>query len=545
MLKSFKTLKRYYKLANVKKYLLIFEFITFLIPSILSIVSPVLTAEAITAITVFDFSKAILMISLDFAIIALTSILYFIYHFISNKTTKIIVNNLEEYVFENVSQNKNLTKIHSSTLNSIWQCAEFNRDFLFKICFLIKSIILLGIIIYFNLLLGIVILVVSLITFLLLRLCNIKIQQNDSELDVYKRDSLELFNNIQQGSKIETNLSLEKSLKDKYFKYVNNSVKINNKISLFYSLNNNFISLILKSAVFGLTIYLITLIKTTTLTLSLYLILTPYLTSSAENLIEFFDLIPQIGLIDNSLKEFEALKFQEVLNEPTQINLTSYDICFSNVSLSSSATANIKNVNLIIPHGSLVLFYGKENCGKRAIFLLLSKKEKPSYGSILVDNKNIYDIVDSSYNMLFSFTTKEPYFYKMSIFENLYLVSENKTKINRTIKQFGLKPEIDKLKDGLNTTLDETISASLKFLLGITRAYLSGAGIICIYELPSNLNKTYSSIFSKMIQIINHNKTILIFSHDKDINLKFDFKYFIENSEIKSQISAKSSKKPK
>ncbi len=136
MLKSFKTIRGYYKIAGVKGYLIFFEFATFLIPSILSIISPVLAANAITALTVYDFSKAIIVLSIDFGIIILTSTLYFIYHLISNKTTKIVVNNLQEYVYNNVRRNTTLKKIDSSILSNIWECAEFNRNFLYKICFI-------------------------------------------------------------------------------------------------------------------------------------------------------------------------------------------------------------------------------------------------------------------------------------------------------------------------------------------------------------------------------------------------------------------------
>lgn len=542
MLKSFKTIRGYYKIAGVKGYLIFFEFATFLIPSILSIISPVLAANAITALTVYDFSKAIIVLSIDFGIIILTSTLYFIYHLISNKTTKIVVNNLQEYVYNNVRRNTTLKKIDSSILSNIWECAEFNRNFLYKICFLIKSIILLCILIYFKLLMAGIILIVSLISFLLLRITNSKIQSEDIDLDISKKKSLELFNNIQQGIAQENNSLLEKSLKDKYIANINNSVKINNKISLFYNINNNFISLILKSAVFGLTIYLITLIKTTALTLSLYLILTPYLTSSAETLIAFFELIPEIGIIDNDLKEFEALKFQAELSKPKDISVSTYNLHFSNASFESQKGPTIKNLDLYINQSSSILFFGEEDCGKRAIFTMLTRKEKPTSGSILLDNKNIYDFSESQYNKLIYLTTKNPYFYKMSIFENLYLVCENRNKISKALKQFGLKSEIEKLRDGINTTIDESFSPELLFFLGIVRAYLSDARIICIYGLISNLNTSGKNHLNRILNILKSHCTLIIFSYSDELEIKFDKKIFIDNSIIKEIKSAKSSK---
>ncbi len=543
MPKSFKIIKQYYKLANVKGYLLFFEFIMFLIPSILSLISPVLAANAITALTVYDFSRAILVLSIDFGIVLLTSFFYFIYHLISNKTTKIIVHNLQEYIYTNVRQNENLKKIDSSILADIWNCAEFNRDFLYKICYLIKSIILLGILLYFKLLICGIIILVSLISFLLLRITNSKIKTGDTDLALTKKKTLEFFNNIQQGIRQENNSLLEKSLKDKYFANIDNSVKINNKISFFYNLNNNFISLILKGAVFGLTIYLVTLIKTTSLTLSLYLILTPYLTSAAENLISFFEFIPELAIIDNTLKEFDALKYQVKLSKPKDVTISTYNLFFSNTSLESSHSASLQNFDLYISHKSSILFYGEYGCGKRAIFSMLSRKEKPTSGSILLDNKNIYDLNEQQYNKLLYLTTKTPYFYKMSIYENLYLVCENRAKINKVIKQFGLKQEIQKLPDGINTTIDENFPKDLMFFLGLARAYLSDSKIICIYEIISDLNSAGKSHLIKILGLINSTCTLIVFSHSDELGYKFDKKILIENSQVKETKSAKSNKK--
>jgi len=534
VLKSIKILKSYYKLANVKFYLILLEFIFLLIPSILSVISPVLTANVISEITVYNFTRAIYNLTLNFIFILISAVSYLCYHAVSTKVNKIIIINFNDYVYENIKANKNLSKVKLSVINNIFACTEFNKNFLYKLCFFVKSIILLSIIIYYNMIIGLGIIAISFISYFLLRFTDKRIQNNDSELSELKLSSIEMLSSVKKGLQVENNYNIDSSLKDKYFGYVNKSVKTNNKIALFYNLNNNFISLILKTAIYVSTIYLILQVKTTMLTLSLYLILTPYLTNSAQNLISFFELFTEFGSIDNILKEFETLKFESEEKPKRKLDFTTFNLYFHQTSLKDENKPKIEEFNLKINFGEIVNFVGKENCGKRAIFLMLKKECPTSTGSIFLDNKNISEIDSDEYKKLVVETSKSPYFYNMSIQENLLLICQNKTKITNAIKTFGLKEEIDKLKNKINTLISDEIDSNLLYFLGILRAFLSDAKIIMIYEIPENLNILEINRFKKIISYLKRRRTVILFTHNDDYIKNVDELYYIEDSEIKT-----------
>ena len=535
MFKSLKILKSYYKLASVKPFLIIIEFIFLLIPSVLSVLAPVLAANVISEITVYNYSRAIYFLTIDFLFILISTVSYFCYHMVSTKVNKVIFINLNNYVYENVKLNENLQHLNSSTMSGIFTCAEFNKDFLYKLCFLIKSIILISIILYYNLVIGFAITGVSLVMFLLLNLTDKKIQRKDLEMTDLKTSSVELLNSIKKGVQVEHNYNIDTSLKDKYFKYVDQTVKTNNKISLYYNINNNLITLILKIAVYISTIYLILQVKSTVLTLSLYLILTPYLTNSAQNLVSFFELFTKFGTIDNIMKDFESLKFKSEEKPVKPLDLSTYNIYFYETTLNEKDLPKILSLNIKIRFGEVAMFVGKENCGKRAIYLLLSKEVNTTSGSIFIDNKNIAEIEKEEYKKIVSFTSKEPYFYNMSIFENLTLVCGNKSKINSALKNFGIKELIDKLPEKINTKINEKFNKKLIFFLGLTRAYLSASKIILIYETPDNLSFNERKIFTKIIKFLKRRKSVLLFTHNNEYSQLSDKIYSIENSEIKSQ----------
>lgn len=530
-MKIFNVLKKYYSLAKVKPMLLIFEFIFLLIPAILSILTPIVSAEIITSLTVYDFERAVYKLAINFLIVIISTISYFAYHIVSGKVNRTIIFNINNYVYKNVKENQNISSISASVFENISACADFNKSFLYKTCFFIKSIILLFIISFYNIILGIILIIVSFISYLLLKFTDKKIQTHSKNYSRFQTEALSLFNNIQQGGETNKNYNLDDTLKDKYFKYIETNIKTKNRISLYYNINNNFISLILKITVFIATIYLISLLKSTSLTLSHYLVLTPFLTSSAQNLISFFELFSEFGITENLMSDFEALAFMSEQKKYPKIELNTYNLYFFNTN-GNFDNAEIQNLDIKINHKECVLFVGTKGSGKRVIFELLKRSIKPTSGMVLLDSKNIYDIAPEDYSKAITFTSHKPYLYDVSIFENLYMICENKTKIMTEIKAFGLKPEINLLPQKENTVLQAKNNPNLAYFLGILRSYLSGAKIICIYETPPTFSANEYNLLKKIVQYLKKHCTLLFFTHDDSLKDVCDKKLYIENFKI-------------
>lgn len=531
MFRGFKLIKRYYDLAGVKTSLLLFQFIFLLIPALLSILTPVLLSNVISSLTVYDFSKASYFVILDFIIIIISSIIYFLYHIISRKINKTLYINFNDYLYENIKRNKNIKIINLPTITNISVCIEFNKNFLYKMCFLIKSIVTLGIILYYNYLICLIIIVVSFISYLFFRLTDKKIQTNTKHLSTLEQKSLDLFNSIHKGGDIEENYNLNVVLKNKYFNLVEDQVKAKNNISLFYNINNNFISLILKATVFIATIYLIGEIKSTFLTLSLYLILTPYLTSSAQNLISFFDLFSQLGNIENILNEFESLKFSEEPLSKENFDFAGYNLYLYHI-YAKTSSVSLKDINIEFIFGKQYFIYSQNQAEISALFKVMQKSIPFSSGTIFIDNKNASDIPIEHYRRIVSSTSNDPFFYNISLIENLLMVCSNKRIISKTLKDIELKPIITTLKNGENTIIDDSTDKELLFLLGIIRSFLSGAKIICIYQLPYELNDKYDNVMSNLIRYLKGKCTLIIFSN-KPTNLKFDKQVNLSRRKLK------------
>lgn len=535
MFKNFKTIRIFYKLSKVKPFLIFLQFLTLIIPAILSVLTPILASNTITAITVYDFNRAINQTILAFGIIVVSSFSYFFYHLISRKVNRIIITNYHNYIYHNVKNNTDINSINISILKDINTCTIFNKNLIYKSCFFIKSIIILIIICTYSYILTIAIVLVSIFSYFLLKVTDKKIQYRTQELNKYEIASVDLFNSICGGEVAEKNYNLEHALKDKYFNYVKENIKTNNSISLYYSINNNFISLILKSAVFASTIFLITLVKSTELTLSIYLILTPYLTSSAENLISFFDIFSEIALMNNILSHFDALKYVSTYEEEKPIEINSYNIYFYNVSVEDKL--KLQNLSLKINFKESVCFIGDEDYKIETIYKILTRKKLISSGCVFLGDKNISDFNSTSFNKYIASVSLNEHFFNISIYENFYLVCPFRQKIYKEIKAIGLSELINSLGEKYNTIVNENLSGKDKFFLGIARAYLSGAKIINVYKLPENLTASDKNLFKTIASFLRKKCTLICYFTDSYFKESFDSIYNLNNRKIMNNLS--------
>lgn len=501
-------------------------FLTLLIPAILSVWTPILVSNAITAITVYDFNKAIKQTIIEFLVILVSAFLYFCYHKISIKVNRIIITNYQNYIYHNVKNNKNVKNVDVTILKDVSACVNFNKNLIYKFCFFIKALIILGIILFYSYILAIGIIIVSIISYFLLKLTDNKIQTKTKELSKYENVSIGLFNSICGGDSAEKNYNLEYALKEKYFQYVEENIKTSNSISMLYNINNNFISLILKTAVFASTLFLIAQVKSTEITLSVYLILTPYLTSSAENLISFFDIFSEIALMDNTLKHFESLKYIQATQQEKPIELESFNLYYYNVSTNSKL--KLKDLQLKIPYKSLVCFVGDEDYKILELFNLSTKQTLPDGGCIFLGDKNISNLDKPNINKYISSVTPNEQFFNISIYENLYLVCPSRNKIFKEIKNLGLSEFICSFEDKYNTLANNDISTKQRFLLGIIRAYLSGSKIINIYKLPENLSRSDKDLIKQVFLNLKKHCTVICYFNSSQFEDIFDEIFFIE-----------------
>ena len=549
--KNFQYLKRWWGVAKPSKTLLFFQWLTACIPSLIAVVQAIPAAKAITCITVADYKWTMIWLCVVFGLKLLSQISWEIQYRIVGCQLNYIYPRIQEQLFLKIFNADDMNfkytskeKMINTITNNITVLSDFCDQISYKSAYLIEAIITFVIILSYNVYIGLGIFAIAIIVYFMLNAVNIAIGKKSLKIQEEKDSLTETFADMVDGRKLSTDLNIKNNLHKKYFKKIDGLVQLYRKRINLQSLRDNWIFIFYTFIILLATIYLVYLVSADALTTTLYLILTPYLTSAITKLVNFFGLFNDIQNANiSSLRVKTLLDMTE--KDMIEFGNNSTDkidgaITFSNISYSSNdkLDKSLGNINLfntqIVKH-DIALFQGEKNCGKRALFYMLRRAVRPDEGTITFDTINIYDFDVETYKHNISYVTNKPYFFSDTIFENLKYVESNKKKIYDTCKKVGIYDKIMQLPDGFQTNLSKQpnlLSQQEKFLLGLVRALLTKSEIFMIYEFPIGLNQTEQDTIKQILLSLKKSRTILIFSALNPVDDIIDRHFIIHKGNI-------------
>ena len=398
---------------------------------------------------------------------------------------------------------------------------------------------------------GILIFSIALLVFFIMNALNHGIAKLSNTI-YDERDKLtESFADMIDSRDMSNDMNLKEKLHDKYFGRIGTIVKKYKKRNILKSIRDNWVYVLYTFIILLATIYIVKLVSDNSLTLTLYFVLTPYLTSAITKFVDFFGLIDNLETANISalrVKTLLDMSEKDIVNfGKNSINKITGALTFTNVEYKAKdkidkSINTIKTFNTQIQKGEIVLFEGQRNCGKRSIFYMLRRAIRPDSGTITLDAVNIYDFDSDTYKQNISYTTSKPYFYIDTIMENLRLINPNKKHIYEACKKVGIHDTIMALPEGYNTNLSLNPSAltdGQKFLLGIARTLLTKCEIFMIYEFPIGLSNKEIKQVKNIIENLKSRHTILIFSASNPIDDIITRHFMIENGNISEMPSDK------
>ncbi len=288
----------------------------------------------------------------------------------------------------------------------------------------------------------------------------------------------------------------------------------------------------------ALTLIMIMLVSKSSVSLEMYLIVVPYITTiidhSNEILSGFKDL-KNATVAMNRLKVIENFTPRDIVrfgNNSVDDILGRIDFIDLFYQPKGVKINTLKDINFHVQHNETTLILGEKNCGKRSIFGLLVREIEQTKGSIYIDGLDIKDYSNKSYFKNVTYTSSKPYVLDGNIFEQFKAVSKNKTEIKNACMMSGLYDYVMRLPQKFESNVAD-LSAKEKFLLGLARAIVTGASIIAIYELPS-LNDQDTEEIKQILRKLNGTKTIIIFSAQETYSEISDKVVQIEDGEVKN-----------
>jgi len=180
----------------------------------------------------------------------------------------------------------------------------------------------------------------------------------------------------------------------------------------------------------------------------------------------------------------------------------------------------LKNINLSIEDGQIVILKGVSGSGKSTLLSLIGGLSKPSSGEILVNNQNIAklpDIMSSAFRhqkigfIFQSFNLLEGLSVYQNILAPLALTKLGKEAMHEKVNQAMQLANIEHKKDQNVGSL----SGGERQRCAIARAVVMEPEIILADEPTANLDKENSFIFIEILKKFKLlHKTVIIATHD-------------------------------
>ena len=520
-------IKKYFSFkADNKKYI-IYLFITSVLSRISLLLLPFLASKIVGSLTDKDFKMAFILVFIlvlwSFFSVLLSHFKYDAYM----KYTSSSHTNLQNMIVEKVTTydedfSKNISKsfIVNTSFQDVGQVIMI-PDLLFdSINFLVNICISMFILLKVNILIGIIMLAIIIISFIYV-MHNLKYREHYLSYQRKYQDKISsLLGEVLDGGAEIQAFDMKDDLNnylDKYSRLWNKNYfkkrKYQDRVDV---LGDNFIELF---KVFLYVFFAIMII---------------------HNRYDIATLVLVIGYVEECENYFWQIKskFTTISGMSTRVNridkLLSYNhksmnlfgtidnddiegsIEFEHVSMSYDGKLVLDDMNFSIEPNTFTAIVGKSGSGKSTIFRALLRLYKVDKGSVLLDGVNIYDYDKDVYSTNVSIVTQRPFIFDMSIRENLSLVDSNFDNQVKACKRAGVHDYIMKLPDKYNTKLfanGDNISAGEKQLLSLARTLLSKSEVLLFDEVTSSLDLTTSKKVMKILDNLKKDHTIIMITH--------------------------------
>ena len=180
----------------------------------------------------------------------------------------------------------------------------------------------------------------------------------------------------------------------------------------------------------------------------------------------------------------------------------------------------LKDVNLHIKKGELVVLKGASGSGKSTILSLIAGLSKPTFGEVVVNQQKVSKLVDDfasmfrrqnigfvfqKYNLIPNLTVEE------NIITPLIPTNPNKNELEQKLLKVLKKFEIESKRE----IKVKSLSGGEQQRVAISRALINNPPIIIADEPTANLDEKLSLDFIQIVRSLkDEGKTILIATHD-------------------------------
>lgn len=546
----------YKELASPGKGLIFLQLLCYIIHYVLKAVGAIFTARIIVGVynglpmgsTPGDFSYAYLNLVLELAFLLLRNIFsylgYVFYNIAFNKsfikTSTILIDKLLHSKTSSFSKTSS-EKIQNIMLGDVDTLAYISDNITQNISKVIQAIVCLVVVAKASWIVALVMMVFCTINYFILKHLNTVYAKTKQKQFEAKEGVYEAVHRILESKEVINEFDANGEYEKKYLKACKRYT-LSDRRRYTQAAKKDVGYFVYYSVVISiLTAAMIFLVSKNLCTVELYLIVVPYFLTITEQFNSFFNItqnladknvaISRISTILNFTDE-EINKFGNISLQNGQNNISFVDVNYKNTNKKSPFYGELHGVDISFAQNSLNLVYGSKWCGKRLVFNMLRRRIVPDSGVVLLNNINIKEYNQKSFNSNIYYCTAKPDFIDGTIMENFTAIEHNKQKIYKVCKKTDIYDAIMSKPKGFKGKIDSSFTRAEKFLIGLARALLTNCSTLLIYEIPNSLTQKDKDRISSILWQLSKTKTIILFTHTDEYRQIAKTTYCIDEGRV-------------
>ena len=253
-----------------------------------------------------------------------------------------------------------------------------------------------------------------------------------------------------------------------------------------------------------------------------FILYSSYVGASSGGIAELYSQMQKaIGATERVFELLDEVPEKINSNEESNIEKINGVVAFKNVAFSYPSRKEIqvlKNVSFTAKYGQKIALVGPSGTGKSTIASLLLRFYDIENGTILIDDKNIYDYDLATLRGNMSIVPQDVILFGGTIRENIAYGKPNATEAEIIVaaKQANAYNFIESFPEKLETVVGERgikLSGGQRQRIAIARALLKNPSILILDEATSSLDSESEKLVQEALEILMEGRTSIIIAH--------------------------------
>jgi subfamily B ATP-binding cassette protein MsbA len=383
----------------------------------------------------------------------------------------------------------------------------------------VKALVYLGLAIYSDWQLTLVILVVGPLFIIIFQVSGKKVKANQSEV---QEGRAELTHNLSEGlsaHKVTKAFNLQEFVMSRFIRSQNYYFDYTMRTSKIEEIAHPFVELVGAIAFSCVIVFAYFRIKSGGMTIG-----------------DFIQFVAALALLMDPIRKYSqanvklgqglaaADRINQILDLDEEVDRGTYEvkhfeseIVVKDVTFSYGEGEVLKNLSITAKKGQKIALVGLSGSGKSTLINLLLGLYPISSGSITIDGRKLSDIELKPLRKLFGLVSQDVFLFHDTIRANLTIGGLfTDEQIKKALEVSYASEFVDKLPNGLETVIGDRgakLSGGQQQRLTIARAFLQNTDILLFDEATSALDNESEKVVQRALEAIAGNKTVIAVAH--------------------------------